>query len=141
MFKLDASITIQRQLIFAALDDFQPNDSLAEIYSGKYGNTKEEWEMAVIDFIYNATGLGLIAPLKCIHGFEKMSTEEIKSLLCESKPSSGSNRITNIIWDILYFVGTDKLEIATDKFGIKNWDALKLPVNLNFFNNINMPDE
>ncbi|MBG7619675.1 hypothetical protein I5R65_09400 [Herbaspirillum sp. AP02] len=70
MYKLNMNAPIQRQLIVAALDDFSPNGTLSEACGGQYGETPDEWAIAVTDFIYNAMGLGLLEPMQSLHGFE-----------------------------------------------------------------------
>ncbi|GGY30482.1 hypothetical protein [Paludibacterium paludis] len=137
MYKLDKNDSAQRQLIFAALDDFCPNGALSNVFGGQYGDTPEEWALAVIDFIYNSMGLGLIEPMPCMHGFEKLNAEEVRFILIKSRESPDLEKNEDLVWDILYLHGTEKLKQATGRFKMDNWDALSLPADASFFQYIN----
>ncbi|BEV73104.1 hypothetical protein THUN1379_25860 [Paludibacterium sp. THUN1379] len=137
MYKLDMSQAIQKQLIFAVLDDFCPNGALSNFFGGQYGNNQEKWALAVIDFIYNAMGLDLIAPMQCLHEFEKLSTDEVRALLVRSRAGPNLEKDEDLAWDILYLCGTEKLRLAAEKFDLSHWEALNQPVNEQFFDYIN----
>ncbi|WP_215778829.1 hypothetical protein [Paludibacterium sp. B53371] len=127
----------QKQLIFAVLDDFCHNGALSNVFGGQYGSNQEKWALAVIDFIYNAMGLDLIAPMQCLHEFEKLSTDEVMALLVRSKADPNLERNEDLAWDILYLCGTEKLRLAAEKFDLAHWEALNQPVNEQFFDYIN----
>lgn len=115
------NIDIQRQVIAAALDDFSPNAALPNLKGGPYGDSPDLWRQDVVEFITNMIQAGLLVPLPGNAGYEKMSAEELKSLLLNEFIE---NSEAEIIWDALYLSATNKLIALVKKLQLYNWDAM-----------------
>jgi hypothetical protein len=117
----------QRQLILACLDDFTPNATLQDYMGGQFGNETHTWQVAVVDFIYQnmKRDLIMILPGQC-HYAEK-NCDEIKQILLNGDINEKIE--STVIWNIIYFQGTNKLKKIMHHFCLDDWSSLGLGLN------------
>lgn len=117
----------QRQLIIAGLDDFTPNATLANFCGGQYGLEKDRWKSAVIEFICINFHCGLIELTHRPDMSRARDTKALKNLLILGDIENDVD--TNILWDSLYFNGTQYLVDVLIKSNLYGWEFLRDDVN------------
>ncbi|MGB8842194.1 MAG: hypothetical protein WCC64_14130 [Aliidongia sp.] len=132
---MDIRLCHQRQLILACLDDFTPNSTLQDYVGGQFGNDTHLWRSAVIDFIYQNMKRDLIMVLPCQQQYSEKNCNEIKELLLNGDRDNGIELL--VVWNILYFQGTEKLKKITNHFCLDNWNSLYVELNEDLLNAIN----
>ena len=123
-------LDFQRQWIAASLHDFTPNATFANYCGGQYGSESYRWRAAVVDFLCAGLRCGLI---ELTHKFainEKRDSEGLRNLLTYGDVAAGID--TSILWDILYFNGTQQLVEIVKKYGLHDWDSFDTRENREF---------
>lgn len=118
----------QRQLIVASLDDFTPNAALPNFLGGQFGPTPESWKQEVIAFLCANIECGLIEATHRPEIATRRDIHALRSLLTEG--DDGNHIPVDILWNTLYFNGTDKLKVMLEAVNIRTWDAVTLASNL-----------
>lgn len=118
----------QQQLIVASLDDFTPNAALPNFMGGQFGPTPESWKQEVIAFLCANIECGLI---EATHRPEIATDRDIHALRSLLTEGDVENDIpVDILWNALYFNGTDKLKVMLEAVNMRCWEAVTLGPNL-----------
>lgn len=123
-------IDYQKQLVLAGLDDFSPNAVLPNVFGGQFGESSDEWRRAVIDFLCINVRVGF---LECVHRKEILG--EVGGLLLRDFlvfGDKGNNLDVELVWNILYFSSTPKLDRILELLGLNTWDAINQDINHRF---------
>ncbi|MDF0606998.1 hypothetical protein HZU77_015325 [Neisseriaceae bacterium TC5R-5] len=129
------AIEYQRQLIYAVLDDFTPNNSLSEYYGGQYGANFHIWKQSVINFIFTNISCGLIDILNKKENYGLNTAESIRQHLTLINSEKTPN--ADIIWDTIYFYGTEKLENLIKAHELYEWECLSFNLKNKFICHLN----
>ncbi|WP_169746773.1 hypothetical protein [Paraburkholderia terrae] len=121
MFSFPAD-SYQRQLIVAALDDFTPNAVFPDFFGGQYGANPGVWKQAVMDFLCINLRCGLIEATHRPELSQRRDVRALEVLLTQGDIENGLP--TDIVWDALYFNGTEKLNALLEGIGMRTWDAV-----------------
>lgn len=123
-------VDYQKQLILAGLDDFSPNAALPHVLGGQFGPNPGLWKQAVIDFLCINVRAGM---LECIHRKE-ISGENGATFIRELLTlGDKKNQIdVEILWSILYFSATPRLDRVLEEFDLNNWGAINFDVDNRF---------
>lgn len=114
----------QQQLIVAALDDFTPNAALPNFFGGQYGSNPEAWKQAVLDFLCINLKCGLIDATHRPEISHRRDVQALRDILTQGDMENGLP--ADIIWDALYFNGTEKLIAMLEGVNMRTWDAVAL---------------
>lgn len=118
----------------ASLDDFTPNAVLPNFSGGQYGPAPERWKQEVIAFLCANIGCGLI---EATHRPEIAARRDVLALRNLLTDGDVENHIpVDILWDFLYFNGTDKLKVMLEEINLHTWDAVSLAPNANLIVNL-----
>lgn len=117
-----SAIDCQRQLIFAGLEDFSANAALPNFHGGQYGGHQAEWRKAVVEFICSNIDCGLLEVFDYPGKSKSLDRIEVMRLLKNGDESRGLD--AELIWNCLYFSGTEKLKGVLEKLGILSWEAI-----------------
>jgi len=123
-------IDYQKQLVLAGLDDFSPNAVLPNVFGGQFGERPDEWRRAAIDFLCINVRVGF---LECVNRKEILG--EVGGLVLRDFLVFGdkeNNLDVELIWNILYFSSTPKLDRILELLGLNNWDAINQNINQRF---------
>lgn len=112
----------QRQLIASSLDDFTPNAVFANYCGGQYGSESGQWRAAVVDFLCAGLLCGLIELTHRPDISEKRDVDSLREMLLHGDVERSIS--VDILCDVLYFNGTEKLIELMAKYGLHNWDSL-----------------
>ncbi|MBY4712157.1 hypothetical protein LGN20_04010 [Burkholderia cepacia] len=126
-----SEIDYQRQLIVSGIDDFSPNAALPHVFGGQFGSSPEKWRAAVVEFLCINVRVGL---LECVNRKE-MSGENGEVLLRRLLSFGDKERSMDVelVWSILYFSSTPKMDGILQSLGLNSWDALNQGVSRQFF--------
>lgn len=115
----------QRQLIYAGLDDCNPNGVFPICLGGRDGQNVNDWKREVAAFL----DLGVQSGLIKVANWERFSSSSnpvnVGDFLLGLGSARNSQLDENVVWNSLYFFGTESLIGDLDKFGLRNWEALK----------------
>lgn len=115
----------QRQLIYAGLDDFNPNGVFPTYLGGRDGQNVNDWKREVAAFL----DLGVQSGLIKVTNWERFSSSSnpvnVGDFLLGLGSARNSQLDENAVWNSLYFFGTESLIRGLDKFGLRNWEALR----------------
>lgn len=115
----------QRQLIYAGLDDFNPNGVFPTYLGGRDGQNVNDWKREVAAFL----DLGVQSGLIKVTNWERFSSSSnpvnVGDFLLGLGSARNSQLDENVVWNSLYFFGTESLIRDLDKFGLRNWGVLK----------------
>jgi hypothetical protein len=114
-------IDYQRQLIFASLDDFTPSAALPNYRGGQYGEEHKIWHQAVIDFLCINVKCGFIEATHRSEIRAGYDARKLEYILLNGENDKNIDK--NILWNILYFNGTDKLVEIIEKLGLRSWNC------------------
>lgn len=121
----------QRQLIYAGLDDFAPNEVFPTYLGGRDGNSVFEWKREVVTFLERGVELELLEVKNWKNLFSLSTLINIgKSLLVGGAQEPRWDE--NVIWNSLYFCSTRGLVEDLALFGLLKWEALTYPQNIDF---------
>jgi hypothetical protein len=120
--KSPSALDLQRQLITASLDDFTPNAALPDFCGGQYGPEATQWRSAVVDFLCTSLRCGLIELTHKPDVSMKRDVNALKRLLLDGDAEKGLD--SAVVWDALYFNGTQELVDLMEKFGLRSWESL-----------------
>ncbi|TKC81420.1 hypothetical protein FAZ69_27700 [Trinickia terrae] len=123
MFSFPAN-DYQQQLIVAGLDDFTPNAALPNFWGGQYGANPEVWKQAVLDFLCINLRCGLIEATHRPEISQHRDVQALKVILTQGDMENGLP--ADIVWDVLYFNGTEMLNAMLEGANMRTWDALAL---------------
>ncbi|MCZ8390939.1 hypothetical protein [Achromobacter xylosoxidans] len=122
----------QRQLIYAGLDDFNPNGVFPTYLGGRDGHHVNDWKREVAAFLDLGVQCGLIN----VTNWERFSSSSDLVSVGDFLLGLGSDRDSqldeSVVWNSLYFFGTESLIRDLDKFGLWNWGALKFLEDASF---------
>ncbi|MFY3332088.1 hypothetical protein [Achromobacter xylosoxidans] len=122
----------QRQLIYAGLDDFNPNGVFPTYLGGRDGHHVNDWKREVAAFLDLGVQCGLIN----VTNWERFSSSSDPVSVGDFLLGLGSDRNSqldeSVVWNSLYFFGTESLIRDLDKFGLWNWEALKFLEDASF---------
>ncbi|AOB31667.1 hypothetical protein AKI39_14665 [Bordetella sp. H567] len=121
----------QRQLIIASLDDFTPNDTLANFQGGQYGADVKAWRSAVTDFLCATLVCGLIQATHRREINDKRDVRLLRALL--QQENLECDMPIDILWNVLYFHGTPLLVDIMTQCGLRSWDSLVAPESQELF--------
>ncbi len=124
----------QRQLIVASLDDFTPNAVLPNFLGGQFGPTPENWRQEVIAFLCVNIECGLIEATHRPEIAAHRDIQALRALLTEG--DIDKNIPVEILWNVLYFNGTDKLKGIIEAVNMRTWDAVSLAPNPSLIANL-----
>lgn len=113
----------QRQLIIANFDDFSPNAVFPEYCGGQYGSFHDEWGRRVIDFLCVNVQCNFIEPINFSDLLGNRGVDSLRNLLTNESDCSDVGK--DVIWNALYFSGTERLAVVMRNFGLNGWDAVK----------------
>lgn len=122
----------QRQLIYAGLDDFNPNSVFPNYLGGESGGNRLAWRREVVNFLDIGVGCGLLAILNWNNLFSSLVLKDVKFALSGNRVSEAGLVDEDIIWNSLYFFGTESLVHDLDRFGLLKWGSLLDTENLKF---------
>ena len=111
-------IDIQKQLIYASLDDFSANAALPNVLGGQYGATSDAWRQVVIQFVCDAVRAGLIAALPGKEGYHLKSVDGLRDLLSHGDINNGLD--VSLLWDVIHFAGTKSLRDVLSSYQLDN---------------------
>lgn len=123
-------ISYQRQLIYAALDDFTPISALSDYAGGPFGDNSMEWRHAVVEFLCVNLACGLLKLNDYLGKPSIVDAKLVEGYLTNGDVSRGFN--VDEIWNILYFVGTEKLTDNLARRNLLSWDAMDMEGNPDF---------
>ncbi|MBJ9660670.1 hypothetical protein [Burkholderia gladioli] len=129
--KLFSAIDYQRQLIVASLDDFSPNATLPNYCGGQDGENPEIWRQAVVEFLCVNIELGFIEATHRPEIRAGCDVGKIESMLLNGDEAYGID--ASVLWDVLYFNGTERLVDVVEKFNLRNWDCVNSEVECDGF--------
>jgi hypothetical protein len=112
----------QRQLIVASLDDFSPNATLPNFQGGQFGEDPNSWRSAVVDFLCANLQCGLIEATHRPDITESRNVVALREVLAEG--DEVRNIPVDILWDVLYFNGSEKLSELLERLNLRTWDAV-----------------
>ena len=122
----------QLQLIYAGLDDFNPNGVFPTYLAGRDGQSVNEWKREVAAFLDLGVRCGLIN----ITNWERFSSYSksvsVVDFLLGDDLCKNYQLDEDVIWNSLYFFGTESLIRDLDKFGLRSWEALTFLENVSF---------
>ncbi|WP_155630630.1 hypothetical protein [Burkholderia cepacia] len=125
-----SEIDCQKQLIVSGIDDFSPNAALPRVFGGQFGSSPEKWRAAVVEFLCINVRVGL---LRCVNRKE-ISGEDgevlLRGLLNFGDKERGVD--AEMVWSILYFSSTPKMDGILQSLGLNSWDALNQGVSQQF---------
>lgn len=124
----------QRQLIYGGIEDFTPNATLPNLYGGQFGATPHIWKSAVIEFLSINIDCGLLSVVAYPNQPSVIDGAAIKEFLWYGDESRGLS--VDLVWDVLFFSGTNKLRDILHSFGLRNWDAFSRSENKEFIASI-----
>ncbi|GJH25509.1 hypothetical protein [Caballeronia novacaledonica] len=117
----------QQQLIVAALDDFTPNAALPNYFGGQYGSNPEVWKQAVLAFLDINLRCGLIEATHRPELSQGSDRHVLEVLLTQGDADNGLP--VDIVWDALYFNGTEELNLMLEGVNMRTWDSVSLAPN------------
>jgi len=127
MTKSIPSIYYQQQLIYASLDDFNPNSALPYLHGGQFSENSAEWREAVIDFLCTNLECGLLELVHYSSFKGKDGADWLRNVLNNGYEDKGMD--AEILWNALYFTGSERLVAVVSKFGMHDWTQLKSALN------------
>lgn len=123
----DLRLHYQRQLIYAGLDDFTPNGVFPTYLGGQDGENPTEWKREVVGFLKAGTQGGLIKIVNWENLFPSLDLVNLDDILLIDGKKGNSGLDEDVIWNALYFFGTDRLIKDLERFDLLTWEALTLP--------------
>ncbi|WP_131723363.1 MULTISPECIES: hypothetical protein [Burkholderia] len=125
-----SEIDCQKQLIVSGIDDFSPNAALPHVFGGQFGSSPEKWRAAVVEFLCINVRVGL---LRCVNRKE-ISGEDSEVLLRGLLNFGDKEKRVDaeMVWSILYFSSTPKMDGILQSLGLNSWDALNQGVSQQF---------
>ena len=124
---LPSMLDYQRQLIFASLDDFTPNDTFGNFCGGQYGPEPALWKSAVINFLCMGVRCGLLELTHRPDISVKRDVDKLRNLLLFGDLERDME--VAVLWNVLYFDGTQELVEIMDKCDLCNWESLNKGVS------------
>jgi hypothetical protein len=121
-------VNVQQQLIVAVLDDFCANAALPHLHGGQFGGTPDLWRASVVRFLDESLRAGLIEVLPTDSRHSQQSATEICRLLMDGKAEKGL--APALVWEAVYFQGTEKLRGILRELQLDNWEAMKMEVSM-----------
>jgi len=86
----------------------------------------------VVNFLDIGVGCGLLAILNWNNLFSPLVLKDVKFALSGNRVSEAGLVDEDIIWNSLYFFGTESLIHDLDRFGLLKWGSLLDTENLKF---------
>ncbi|MFY0480917.1 hypothetical protein [Achromobacter marplatensis] len=126
----------QRQLIYAGLDDFNPNAVFSNYMGGADGERSSEWQQAVVTFLDQGVGCGVLTATNWDDMFSPEEPIDIEGVLLGSCRHEKFHIDRDIVWNALYFYGTKALIEELDRFCLNSWEAMGFPENIGFLKEI-----
>ncbi|MPT28977.1 MAG: hypothetical protein E2602_19190 [Achromobacter sp.] len=130
----DLRLRYQRQLIYAGLDDFTPNGVFPTYLGGRDGHNVAEWKREVVAFLKVSTQRGAVKIVNWNNLFSSLEPVNLDNLMSADEKKGNAGLDEDIVWNSLYFFGTDSLIKDLERFGLLDWDALMLPERVDFIN-------
>jgi hypothetical protein len=118
--KFFSPIDYQRQLIVASLDDFTPNSTLPNYLGGQDGGSHDAWRQAVVEFLCENARYGFIEATHRPEIHAGYDVQKLEDLLLNGDKAKNIDPL--ILWNILYFNGTERLIKAVERFGLRDWN-------------------
>jgi hypothetical protein len=122
----------QRQLIYAGLDDFNPNGVFSNYMGGQHGEQFSKWQRAVVTFLDQGVDRGLLTVTNWKEMFSSEEPVDIENVLLGNYAQEKFNIDNDVIWNALYFFGTKALIEDLNQFSLRSWDALGFSENIDF---------
>lgn len=89
------------------------------------------WRQSAIKFLTECLDKKLITVCSDLYGHEQMDAAGIARTLTNGNPDHAID--SEIILDVIYFEGTDKLRAVIKRFGLFDWPAIHQPLSKELF--------
>jgi hypothetical protein len=122
----------QRQLIYAGLDDFNPNGVFSGYMGGMDGKRFSEWQRAVVTFLDQGVTGGLLMVSNWGEMFSPDEPIDIEGVLLGNYSRDRFHVDNDIVWNALYFFGTKTLIGDLNRFRLRSWGAMGFSENVDF---------
>ncbi|MEN4922754.1 hypothetical protein ABE485_29060 [Achromobacter spanius] len=122
----------QRQLIYAGIDDFTPNGVFLTYIGGRDSNNVREWQREVVAFLEAGAEHGLLRVMNWNELFSSSVPVNIERYLLGGASIQDFNLNESVVWNSLYFFGTENFIEDMELLGLRTWDALVPTENKKF---------